>query len=94
MTTVPEKITRDEFEQRYGDVKLSFWSYYKYTFTFRGTAPDGAVIEAGYGGESGEIYRTTIAHDETRLATLTDPWWYTLTVTKDEVKVFEHYEFP
>ena len=50
-------MTKDEFYEKYGQVKVKFSSYYKYTFTFEGTLNDGGRIVIDVGGSSGEIYR-------------------------------------
>ena len=49
-------MTRAEFYAKYGDVKVTFSSYYKYTFTYAATLPDGKRLTVGYGGNHDEIY--------------------------------------
>jgi len=46
----------DEVIEKYGNVKLHFYRYYKYSFFYKGVADDGAVIILRYGGDSSEIY--------------------------------------
>jgi hypothetical protein len=65
-----------EMAEKYGAVPLLFSSYsesrttqgrrtyYKYSFTFTGIAPDGAVIVGSYGGEAGDIYRDEVKRDD------------------------------
>lgn len=50
-------MTRDEFYEKYGEVLVTFSSYYKYTFTYRAKLPDGQTLTVGYGGQADEIYR-------------------------------------
>lgn len=56
-------MTREEAEEKYGEVPLFFQSYYKYSFTFEGRAPDGNKIHGGFGGESDDVYRTHVTRD-------------------------------
>lgn len=51
------KITKDQFIEKYGDVLVEFSNYYKFTFTYIATLPDGASITVDMGGDSAEIYR-------------------------------------
>lgn len=57
-------MTRQEFIEKYGDVKVKFSSYYKYTFTYTGTLPDGSTISIGYGGSADHIYRYEVGPDK------------------------------
>lgn len=50
-------MTKSDFLNKYGDVEVTFSSYYKYTFTYTATLPDGKHLTVGYGGCSDEIYR-------------------------------------
>lgn len=47
-------MTREEFYEKYRDVKFKFSSYYKYTFSFVGEY-DGKTVTIGVGGGSDEI---------------------------------------
>lgn len=49
-------MTRQEFIDKYADVLVDFYSYYKYTFTFKGLVK-GKEIFVDFGGDSSEIYR-------------------------------------
>jgi hypothetical protein len=53
----PRILTYKEFIEMYGDVMMSFRSYYKYTFYFTGKTADGNTINASYGGSADDIYR-------------------------------------
>jgi hypothetical protein len=61
-----EKMTRFEVLEKYGDLPLRFSSYYKYSFTFSGIAPDGAKISADVGGDASDIYRLDVTPNTTR----------------------------
>lgn len=54
-------MTRDEFYEKYGDVKVKFSDYYKYTFTYTGNLPDGGRISVDYGGNAEQIYRHEVS---------------------------------
>lgn len=51
-----------EIIEKYGEVALRFRSYYKYTFTYEGEAPDGTLIIASYGDS--DIYRDSFSEEE------------------------------
>jgi len=59
-----EKLTEEQAEELYGEVPLLFDSYYKFSFTFVGDAPDGAHIVLSYGCESDDVYRYTVERDK------------------------------
>lgn len=50
-------MTRAEFYSKYGDVLVQFASYYKFTFTYAATLPDGNRLTVGCGGSAEGIYR-------------------------------------
>jgi hypothetical protein len=54
-------MTKIELIEKYGDVKLSFSSYYKFAFTYNGIAPDGTIITTTIGGCSDEIYKLDVS---------------------------------
>lgn len=51
-----EKITREQFYDKYGDCEVELDSYYKFTFDFKGNS-DGKEILVHVGGASDEIYK-------------------------------------
>ena len=53
-------MTREEFYKKYGAVEVAFSSYYKYTFCYSATLPNGRRLAVKYGGNSEEIYRHSI----------------------------------
>ena len=55
------QMTRAEFYAKYGDVEVTFSSYYKYTFTYAASLPDGKRLTVGYGGNSDDIYRLEVS---------------------------------
>lgn len=57
-------MSDEEIISKYGDVPMKFESYYKYVFTFAGKAPDGASLRASIGGNSDDIYKLDVAHDD------------------------------
>ena len=84
-------MTRSEFYAKYGSVEVVFSSYYKYTFTYKATLPDGSVLTCGYGGDSGSIYRHSVeAHNKETVATLL-PYMGSIYLNGQEVEGF--YDF-
>ena len=65
-------MTRDELNEKYGDAKVTFFHYYKVSFTFKGTLPDGKTITARMGGSANDIYREDITAGEEE--TIRDPY--------------------
>ena len=51
--------TNQELNEEYGDVLVSFQSYYKYSFAFGGEK-DGHKITAYLGGASHDIYKLSV----------------------------------
>ena len=56
-------MNKEQILEKYGNVKLKFNSYWKYTFTFVGVAADGAKVSTSIGGDSGDIYRMEVSDD-------------------------------
>lgn len=59
-----KSMTQQKFIEKYGDVKVKFSSYYKYTFTYTGTLHDGGTISIGFGGNADDIYRCDVIPDK------------------------------
>ncbi len=59
-----EKISKEKFVALYGNVKLKFVSYWKYTFSFTGVAESGDQVTIDYGGNSDNIYRFDVTADK------------------------------
>lgn len=53
-------MTKEEFIVKYGEVLVTFSSYYKFTFTYSGTLPDGKRLSVDVGGNSDDIYRDSV----------------------------------
>ncbi len=84
-------MTRDEFLDKYGDVVVTFSSYYKYTFTFSAELPDGSTLSVGYGGNHDEIYRYELVNNEQ--TTVGKLWPYQGSVYKDGNLVEGFYDY-
>jgi hypothetical protein len=54
------KLTKEQFIEKYGDIEMYFQEYYKYSFTFKGTTPNGEIIRVSIGGGSDDIYRLEV----------------------------------
>lgn len=50
-------MTRQEFYDKYSDVKVKFLSYYKYNFTYVANLPNGNRLTCRYGGNTDDIYK-------------------------------------
>lgn len=71
----------------YGEIPCKFSSYYKYSFTFTGIAPDGAKIYLSVGGSGEDIYRYEVSVDSTE--TLNARNWKYARITQGETEIFE-----
>jgi hypothetical protein len=60
---MPNKLTKEEFIEKYGQVKVKFDHYYKYSFNYTGELPDGGKILVAYGGNSDDIYKYSVSSD-------------------------------
>lgn len=59
------KMTKEQFIEKYGFVKVSFNSYFKYTFTFRGILiNENTEVMISVGGSADAIYRISIDSDD------------------------------
>ena len=67
---ITDKMTYDEFEEEYGEVEVSFSSYYKYQFTW--TNDDGLVV--GYGGSADDIYRYNVLAGPMKIKDIQPSW--------------------
>jgi len=54
------KLNEKEFLEMYGDAKVVFTSYYKYSFSFRGEF-NGKSIYVSVGGNADDIYRFDVS---------------------------------
>ncbi len=56
-------MDKEQIMANYGNEKLKFSRYYKYTFYFKGMASDGTNILAGVGGDGDSIYKLEVIPD-------------------------------
>lgn len=63
----------EQIKEKYGNVKLKFSSYYKYSFTFIGKADDGKEIRVSVGGHPNAIYRFEVFADQEETIMSLDP---------------------
>jgi len=85
------QMTRAEFYAKYGDVEVTFTSYYKYTFTYAATLPDGKRLTVGYGGSHDEIYRHEVTTSCAEKVSSLQPYTGAVYEGTDEVEGF--YDF-
>lgn len=85
------QMTRDEFYAKYGEVEVTFSWYYKFTFTYAATLPDGKRLTVGYGGNSDEIYRHEVAPNCAEKVSSLQP--YTGAVYEGTEKVEGFYDY-
>jgi hypothetical protein len=85
-------MTRKEFYEKYGDVKVKFSSYYKYTFTYTGNLPDGGRISVDYGANADDIYRFEVGANYEETISLLEPYAGTA-YDKDGKQVDEFYDY-
>lgn len=67
-------MTEEQIMAKYGNVKLSFVGYYKYTFTYIGHAENGDNIVATYGGCGDDIYKADLGATETFIGLYPDSY--------------------
>lgn len=67
-------IEKSEFLEKYGDVKVKFDSYYKYSFGFKAILSNGDVLTVEVGGHSDYIYRMEVVADLEETITSLDPY--------------------
>ena len=84
-------MTRQEFYEKYGEVIVKYSSYYKYSFTYKATLPDGSLLTCEYGGNSDEIYRFDSCADHELTLEKLEP--FAGSVYKDKIVVDEFYDY-
>jgi hypothetical protein len=84
-------MTRAEFYAKYGDIKVKFSSYYKYTFTYRAALPDGKTLTCDYGGNNDQIYRHTAVPDAEETVSNLQPYAGIIYDNGAEVESFYDY---
>lgn len=82
-------LTSDEFYDKYGNVKVKFESYYKYTFTYRGVLENGNTIVIDCGGDSDTIYKHDVGVGvEVSITTLSPYYAAVFDKNKDLVEMY------
>jgi hypothetical protein len=80
-------MTVEQVNEKFKDVKVTFDSYYKFTFTFKGQSEDGYTLACLYGGSSDDIYRYDVNTDPVSFGEC-DQWSHVVVKDKDSNKVF------
>ena len=84
-------LTKEEAFARYSQVELWFSHYYKFMFTFTGTASDGAKIYIDVGGDSDEIYRMSVESNLLETVAHLYNGCHRITISKEGQILFEEY---
>jgi hypothetical protein len=84
-------MTKDEFIIKYGNRKVKFSGYYKYTFNYVAQTDDGLKITVSVGGNGDDIYRHEVFPDKEEF--IHDLYPYSGQVNKDGVRVDEFYDY-
>jgi len=86
-----EEITREEFLNDYGDVKVRFNSYYKFAFRYSASLPNGNLLSVSCGGNADDIYKLNVTADGEMTAREIDP--YSGCVIRDGEVVCSFYDY-
>ena len=86
-------MTEEQAVKEYGDVLLVFSEYYKYSFSFNGVASDGAEIYVSIGGDSDDIYKTTVVNNETHKFFEIVEFCSYATIRKDGLEIFKKVDY-
>ena len=84
-------MNRAEFYDKYGNVKVKFSSYYKYTFTYEAILPDGKLLTCGYGGNHDAIYRHEVSTQTEETVNNLQP--YTGSIYHGDVEIEGFYDY-
>ena len=84
-------MTKEEFIEKYGDVEVSFSSYYKFTFTYKAILEDGSTVFVDFGANSEDIYRHEVTSTGVETIKALDP--YAGSVYKDGIEVESFYDY-
>lgn len=63
-------MSYEEFIEKYGDIEVTFSSYYKYYFRYSAVVEDGNELIVEIGGDADDIYRMTVGSNDS--ATIRD----------------------
>lgn len=83
-------MDKEQILEKYGNEKVKFSSYYKFTFHFKGVAADGTQIFAAVGGVSDGIYKFEVKVGKEE--TLNNLYANYVTLTKDGVEIGSYWE--
>ena len=65
---------KQEFIKLYGDTKVVFSWYYKFTFNYKGTLDDGRTVIVSVGGNADDIYRFDVSAETPETIASLDPY--------------------
>lgn len=85
-------MTKQEFMEKYGEVRVKFSSYSKFTFYFDATLEDGSKLYISVGGDSDDIYRFDVSADEEIPVSGLDPYAGKV-VDKSGTSIVEFYDY-
>lgn len=63
-------MNKEEFIEKYGEVKVKFDFYFKYTFYFKGILENGNSILCSFGGTADSIFKFGISSEEISITDL------------------------
>jgi hypothetical protein len=86
-------MDHSEFDKAYESTKLKFISYFKFMFTYRGTADDGTVIVASYGGNADDIYKYEVYPDDVEIYSNASNWFSVYATSKDDTVIFDYSDY-
>jgi hypothetical protein len=85
-------MDKNEALEKYGNVPLTFTSYYKYVFHFSGLAEDGNAVCCSFGGDSSEVYRFQVTPN-TQFFLKDDEWWSATISTLDGILLWQEFNW-
>lgn len=71
----------EQIKEKYGNVKLKFNGYYKYSFSFTGKTEDGEEVYVSVGGNADDIYKLDVSAEKEE--TINSLWPNYIAVSKD-----------
>lgn len=70
---MPEKLTLEQAQERFGNATIAFTFYYKYVFTFEGVH-EGYKITCAAGGDYDSCYNLHVTPEPIKLGNIEDDW--------------------
>ena len=86
------KYTSEEIIKKFGDIELSFNSYYKYSFTYS-YKNENIEIYGSFGGCSDDIYRYDCSSDKKVKVSDYSNELHSLTIKENDEVVFEYDDY-